>query len=108
MLLLALRFLMGAAQAPLFPVIGGRATCNWFPVSGWALPNSLQNAGLTFGSAATGVVIAWLAERFGWRQSFVLTARAECSPSGWTRVTAQPDTTSMRSASVPTAVRSGH
>jgi ACS family glucarate transporter-like MFS transporter len=73
-LLLALRFLMGAAQAPLFPVIGGRATCNWFPVSGWALPNSLQNAGLTFGSAATGVVIAWLAERFGWRQSFVLTA----------------------------------
>jgi len=74
LLLLALRFLMGAAQAPLFPVIGGRATCNWFPVSGWALPNSLQNAGLTFGSAATGVVIASLTQRYGWRQSFVLTA----------------------------------
>ena len=74
LLLLALRFLMGVAQAPLFPVIGGRATGNWFPVSGWALPNSLQNAGLTFGSAATGVVIAALTARYGWRQSFVLTA----------------------------------
>ena len=74
LLLLALRFLMGAAQAPLYPVIGGGATCNWFPVSGWALPNSLQNAGLTFGSAVTGVLIAGLAERYGWRQSFVLTA----------------------------------
>lgn len=74
LLLLTLRFLMGAAQAPLFPVIGGRATCNWFPLSGWALPNSLQNAGLTFGSAATGVVIATLSARYGWRQSFVLTA----------------------------------
>ena len=74
LLLLALRFLMGAAQAPLYPVIGGGATCNWFPVSGWALPNSLQNAGLTFGSAVTGVLIAGLAGRYGWRQSFVLTA----------------------------------
>jgi MFS transporter, ACS family, glucarate transporter len=74
LVLLALRFLMGAAQAPLFPVIGGGTTCNWFPRSGWALPNSLQNAGLTFGSAATGMVIAGLTERYGWRQSFVLTA----------------------------------
>ena len=40
-----LRFLMGAAQAPLFPIIGGGTTCHWFPVSGWALPNALQNAG---------------------------------------------------------------
>jgi ACS family glucarate transporter-like MFS transporter len=74
LLLLALRFLMGAAQAPLFPVVGGGATCNWFPLSGWALPNSLQNAGLTLGSAVTGVLIAGLTERYGWRQSFVLTA----------------------------------
>jgi MFS transporter, ACS family, glucarate transporter len=72
--LLVLRFLMGAVQAPLFPVIGGRTTGNWFPVAGWALPNALQNAGLTFGSAATGVLIAALIDRFGWRQSFVLTA----------------------------------
>jgi ACS family glucarate transporter-like MFS transporter len=72
--LLALRFLMGAAQAPLFPVIGGGTVCNWFPIAGWALRNALQNFGLTFGSAATGPLIAWLAGSYGWRASFLLTA----------------------------------
>ena len=73
-LLIALRGLMGLAQAPLYPVTGGAMTCDWFPVAGWALPNSLGNAGLTLGAAATGPLIAWLMTSFGWRQSFVLTA----------------------------------
>ena len=64
-LLILLRFLMGAAQAPLYPISGG-LICNWFPVSGWALPNGLTNAGLTLGSAATGPLIAWLMESVGW------------------------------------------
>lgn len=72
--LVVLRFLMGAAQAPFFPVAGGGAICNWFPASAWATAGSLQNAGLTFGSAATGPAIAWLMEQYGWRQSFVLSA----------------------------------
>ena len=69
-----LRFLMGAAQAPLFPVLGGHTIARWFPVSGWALPNALTNAGLTLGAAATGPLIAWLILSFGWRGSFALTA----------------------------------
>ncbi len=73
-LLMALRFLMGAAQAPLYPVTGGGVIYHWFPFAGWALPNALTNVGLTFGAAAAGPVIAWLAHAFGWRQSFVLTA----------------------------------
>ncbi len=72
--LIGLRFLMGVAQAPLYPVTGGGTTCNWFPIGGWAFPTGLQNAGLTLGSAATGPLIAWLMERSGWRMSFVLTA----------------------------------
>jgi sugar phosphate permease len=72
--LVVLRALMGAAQAPFFPATGGALTCCWFPVSGWALPSSLSNAGLTLGAAATGPVIAWLMVSFGWRQSFALTA----------------------------------
>lgn len=72
--LIALRFLMGAVQAPLYPVTGGGTISNWFPVSGWALPNGLTNTGLTLGSAATGPLIAWLMQTFGWRQSFVITA----------------------------------
>ena len=84
LVLVALRFLMGAAQAPLFPIIGGGTTCSWFPASGWALPNALQNAGATFGAAATGPLIAWLAGRFGWRASFLITAPAALVfAAGW-------------------------
>jgi ACS family glucarate transporter-like MFS transporter len=72
--LAGVRFLMGVVQAPLYPVTSGGTTCLWFPVSGWAFPNGLTNAGLTLGSAATGPLIAWLAEVVGWRQSFVVTA----------------------------------
>jgi MFS transporter, ACS family, glucarate transporter len=80
--LMTLRFLMGAAQAPLFPIIGGGTTCHWFPVSGWAFPNALQNFGATFGAAAAGPLIAWLMERFGWRGSFLLTAPAAVLSAG--------------------------
>ena len=71
--LAGLRFLMGAAQAPLFPIMSGESIARWFPVGGWALPNGLTNAGLTLGAAATGPVIAWLVVTQGWRRSFVLT-----------------------------------
>jgi ACS family glucarate transporter-like MFS transporter len=81
--LVVLRFLMGAAQGPLFPVIGGRMVACWFPVSGWALPNALQNVGLTFGAAATGPLIAWLAQTSGWRNSFLLTAPLAVLLAGW-------------------------
>jgi ACS family glucarate transporter-like MFS transporter len=74
--LIALRGLMGVAQAPLYPVTSGGTISNWFPVGGWALPNGLTNAGLTLGSAATGPLIVWLTDHLGWRQSFILTAPA--------------------------------
>ncbi|HEV2086081.1 MAG TPA: MFS transporter [Gemmatimonadales bacterium] len=72
--LAALRFLMGAAQAPVFPVLGGHTIARWFPVSGWAFPNALTNMGLTLGAAATGPLIVLLIRSFGWRWSFALTA----------------------------------
>ena len=72
--LIGLRFVMGAVQAPLFPVGCGGAIGNWFPVSGWAFPNGLTSTGLTLGAAATAPLIAWLMETLGWRESFFLTA----------------------------------
>ena len=72
-MLTVLRFLMGAAQAPVYPISSGYTIARWFPVTGWAFPNGLLNAGLTLGSAATGPLIAWLATTVGWRLSFVLT-----------------------------------
>jgi MFS transporter, ACS family, glucarate transporter len=73
-MLAGLRFLMGAAQAPMFPVLAGHTIARWFPVTGWALPNGLTNMGLTLGAAATAPLIAGLIQAFGWRGSFVLTA----------------------------------
>ncbi len=72
--LVVLRFLMGAAQAPLFPVVAGGAIRNWFPAAAWGLPNALTNAGLAFGAAATGPLVGWLVVSAGWRQSFLLTS----------------------------------
>ena len=79
---MALRFLMGAAQAPFYPVTGGGVIFHWFPYAGWALPNALMNVGLTFGAAAAGPLIAWLTQTVGWRQSFLLTSPLGV-PCGW-------------------------
>jgi ACS family glucarate transporter-like MFS transporter len=55
--LIGLRFLVGVAQAPLFPVFGGGTIGRWFPVSGWAFPNGLGSTGLTLGAAATAPLV---------------------------------------------------
>ncbi len=72
--LMVLRFLMGAMQAPLFPVVSGGLTSAWFPVTGWAVPGGWTNVGATFGAAATGPLISWLVSQVGWRWSFMATA----------------------------------
>jgi ACS family glucarate transporter-like MFS transporter len=71
--LVLLRFVMGATQGPLFPVVGGTVAA-WFPASRWAFPNALSTAGLNLGAAAAGPLIAWLMITFGWRASFYLMA----------------------------------
>jgi ACS family glucarate transporter-like MFS transporter len=71
--LIALRFLTGALQAPIFPVYAG-AVRNWFPANQWALPNALGSTGLNLGWAAAAPLIAWLTLTFGWRESFIMTA----------------------------------
>lgn len=81
--LILLRFVMGAVQAPLFPVMTGNAIAAWFPANGWALPNGLTSTGLTLGAAAAGPLIAWLAGEFGWRQSFVLTSPLAFGAAAW-------------------------
>lgn len=71
--LIAVRFLVGAVHAPIYPLTGGVVE-RWFPIGNWALPNGLSSTGLTLGTAATAPVLAWMLGNFGWRQSFVLLA----------------------------------
>jgi ACS family glucarate transporter-like MFS transporter len=70
--LLVLRFLMGAAQAPFFPVLAG-TIANWFPVGRWAFPNALTTACLAIGSFLTSYGVAFLMDRYGWRETFYIT-----------------------------------
>jgi ACS family glucarate transporter-like MFS transporter len=80
--LVAIRFLVGMSQAPIFPVMTGGMVSNWFPVAGWGLPNGLSSAGLTLGGAATGPLVVWLTAELGWRGSFVATAPVACLLAG--------------------------
>ena len=73
--LLGLRFAMGVAQAPIYPVVGG-SIAQWFPRSGWAFPNGLLQTGLTLGAASASPLVAWLMVTLGWRASFYATAPA--------------------------------
>ncbi|MFT5483539.1 MAG: ACS family glucarate transporter-like MFS transporter, partial [Halieaceae bacterium] len=72
--LVVLRFLVGATQAPLFPVSAGGTISNWFPVEGWGLPFGLQIAGYTLGAAAAAPVLVWLMESVGWRDALLISA----------------------------------
>lgn len=74
--LVALRFLVGAVHAPLFPVTGCGTISNWFPVGGWGLPNGLTSTGLTLGAAAAAPLIVWIMGFAGWRGALLLTAPA--------------------------------
>ncbi|MEZ5500035.1 MAG: MFS transporter [Steroidobacteraceae bacterium] len=80
--LMIARFLMGIANAPMFPVAAG-TFANWFPVGNWAFPNSMLSAGLTLGQAAVGPVVTFLIVRYGWRESFYVLAPVGFAAAAW-------------------------
>jgi ACS family glucarate transporter-like MFS transporter len=71
--LLLIRFLVGAAHAPIFPVLTSSVS-RWFPAGGWALPQGLSSTALTLGAAASAPLMPWLIAEFGWRISFLVIA----------------------------------
>lgn len=71
--LVAVRFLVGMFQAPIFPIVNA-TICRWFPPGGWGLPCGLNNASLTLGIAVSAPVLAWLIAAYGWRVSFWIIA----------------------------------
>jgi MFS transporter, ACS family, glucarate transporter len=71
--LVAVRLLVGAANAPIFPVTTGLIE-GWFPPGRWALPNSVTSSGLALGQAALGPIVTALIVRYGWRESFYILA----------------------------------
>jgi MFS family permease len=69
--LMVIRFVMGIAHAPIYPIQGAVAE-RWFPVGQWALPNAVGSTGLTLGAALAQPLIAIIMVYWGWRVSFYL------------------------------------
>lgn len=67
--LVVVRLLVGASNAPIFPVQAGTIE-SWFPPGRWALPNALTSTGLSLGQAVLGPIVAALIVALGWRAMF--------------------------------------
>ncbi len=72
-LVVAIRFLLGAAEASTFPV-GARAVHQWMPPERRGFGSSLMLTGSSVASAFTAPFVSWSMLRFGWRASFYLTS----------------------------------
>jgi ACS family glucarate transporter-like MFS transporter len=71
--LVVARLLLGATNAPIFPVTTGLIE-GWFPPGRWALPNALTSSGLSLGQAALGPIVTALIVAYGWREAFYILA----------------------------------
>jgi MFS transporter, ACS family, glucarate transporter len=72
-LLVALRFLLGSAEASTYPV-AARAVHQWIDPARRGFGSSLMLMGASVASAFTAPFVSWSMLRFGWRASFYLTS----------------------------------
>jgi len=68
--MIALQFIMGLAQGPIFPVSTGVME-SWFPPQRWPLIQGLQSSGLQLAAAATAPLVAYLMTTIGWQQALL-------------------------------------
>lgn len=71
--LIALRFVFGISQSPMFPA-GTRAVANWFPLSERARANALCITGISIGSFLMPPVVSWMVLNWSWESSFYIAA----------------------------------
>ncbi len=69
--LIALRFLFGIFQAPMFPT-STRTITNWFPLSERARANGLAFSGVSIGSFLVPPLVSWMILRWSWQSSFYI------------------------------------
>ena len=58
--------LLGASQAPVFPVFAGVCEA-WFPARQWGMANGVNSSGMTLGTALAPPLIVLLTQSFGWQ-----------------------------------------
>ncbi|RYB02658.1 MFS transporter [Lichenibacterium ramalinae] len=69
--LFALRFLVGAAEAPSFPA-NGRIVAAWFPAGERGTASALFNAAQYFATALFAPIMGWITVTYGWPAVFVV------------------------------------
>ena len=74
-ILIAIRFGLGVASAPLYPACA-MVTRNWIPNVFHARVQGLVIAGSSLGAALSPVLFTWLLTRFQWRSAFLPAALA--------------------------------
>ena len=70
-LLLALRFLLGAAESPVGPA-SGRIIAAWFPSSERGVAGAIFNSAQYLSLALFTPIMGWLCYRFGWEYVFII------------------------------------
>jgi ACS family D-galactonate transporter-like MFS transporter len=73
--LFGLRFAVGLAEAPAFPV-NNRVVTTWFPQHERGRATSTYATGQYIGSAMLSPLLFWMASSFGWRSVFWITGTA--------------------------------
>lgn len=71
--LIALRFVFGIFQAPLFPA-STRLVSNWFPTRERGSGNALALTGVSLGSLLMPPIVSWIVQSWSWQGSFYLAA----------------------------------
>ena len=71
--LMAVRFLLGAGEAVMFPA-SNRLVANWIPSQERGLANGFIFAGVGAGAGITPPLVTYIMLRYGWRASFWMSA----------------------------------
>jgi MFS transporter, ACS family, D-galactonate transporter len=96
--LFGLRFVVGVAEAPAFPV-NNRVVSTWFPQRERGRATSTYASGQYIGSALLSPVLFWMATSFGWRSVFWITGVAGIiSALVWFRVYRDPSRSTLANA----------
>lgn len=69
--LFALRFLVGAAEAPSFPA-NGRIVASWFPANERGTASAIFNSAQYFATVLFAPLMGWITHNFGWPTVFVV------------------------------------
>jgi ACS family hexuronate transporter-like MFS transporter len=68
----AARFLLGVGEGGCFPA-ATKGAAEWFPAEGRALAMGVATGGSALGAVIAPPLVAWAAERMGWRTAFLMT-----------------------------------